>query len=82
MVGDAEVTDIEYNHLIDFCLRRPVSDYKVLRQSYIIHTTTLEAYRARVLELRIFINDVAASFPYPVYICKRITEIPKDETEQ
>ena len=82
MVGDAEVTDIEYNHLIDFCLRRPVSDYKVLRQSYIIHTTSLEAYRARILELRIFINDIAASFPYPVYICNRIIEIPKDETEQ
>ena len=82
MVGDADVTDIEYNHLIDFCLRRPVSDYKVLRQSYIIHTTSLEAYQARILELRIFINDIAASFPYPVYICERFTEIPKDETEQ
>ena len=82
MVGDADVTNIEYNHLIDFCLRRPVSDYKVLRQSYIIHTTSLEAYQARILELRIFINDIAASFPYPVYICERITEIPKDETEQ
>ena len=82
MVGDAEVTEIEYNHLIDFCLRRIVSDYKVLRQSYIIHITTLEAYRARVLELRILINDIAASFPYPVYICERITEIPKDKTEE
>lgn len=68
MIGDAAVTDTEYHHLIYFCFRRIVSDSKVLRQSYIIHTTTLEACRARFCELCILVNGIASSLTFRVYI--------------
>ena len=48
MTGDAEVTDTEHHQIIDFIVRRCSTDHKVFRQSYIIHTTTWESYRARI----------------------------------
>ena len=82
MVGDAELVETEYHCLIDFVIRKCGSDSKVLRHSFIVHTTTWEAYRSRVLDLRILISDIAASFTFPVYIRESITDIPDQVSEQ
>ena len=82
MTGDAEVTDTEHHQIIDFIVRRCSTDHKVFRQSYIIHTTTWESYRARILDLRILVNDISASFTFPVYIRESITDIPKEHMEE
>ena len=81
MVGDDSVVNAEYHHLFDFVLRRNITDSKVFRQSFIVTATTLEEYRARILDIRLLIADIAASFTSPVYICERITEIPTTEAE-
>ena len=82
MIGDAAVTDVEFHQLVDFIIRRCSSDHKVFRHAYIVHATSLEAYRAQLLDLRILINDIAASFAFPVYIRESITDIPKEHTEE
>ena len=81
MVGDDSVVNAEYHHLFDFVLRRNITDSKVFRQSFIVTATTFEEYRDRILDIRLLIADIAASFTYPVYICERITEIPTTEAE-
>ena len=81
MIGDAAVVDIDYHQLVDFIIRRS-SDHKVFRHAYVVHATSLEAYRAQLLDLRILINDIAASFAFPVYIRESITDIPKEHTEE
>ena len=82
MIGDAAVTDTEYHQLVDFIVRRCSSDHKVFRHAYIVHATSLEVYRAQLLDLRILVNDIAASFNFPVYIRESITDIPKQHTEE
>ena len=81
MVGDADLVNTEYHCLIDFVIRKCNTDSKVLRQSFIIHTTSWESYRSRVLDLRILISDIAASFSYPVYILESITDVPVEVKE-
>ena len=76
MVGDADLVNTEYHCLIDFVIQKCNTDSKVLRQSFIVHTTTWESYRSRILDLRILISDIAASFSYPVYIRESITDVP------
>ena len=82
MIGDAAVVDIDYHQLVDFIIRRCSSDHKVFRHAYVVHATSLEAYRAQLLDLRILVNDIAASFAFPVYIRESITDIPKEHTEE
>ena len=81
MVGDADLVNTEYHCLIDFVIRKCNTDSKVLRQSFIIHATSWESYRSRVLDLRILVSDIAASFTYPVYIRESITDVPTEIKE-
>ena len=82
IVGNADVLDSDFHCLVDFIIRRCHTDAKVFRRSFIIHTNTWEAYRARVLDLRILISDVAATFPFPVYIRESIIDVPAQATDQ
>ena len=82
MIGDSAVVDTDYHQLVDFIIRRCSSDQNVFRQAYVVHGTSLETYRAQLLDLRILISDIAASFTFPVYIRKSITDIPKEHSEE
>ena len=82
MVGDADLLDSGFHCLVDFIIRRCHTDAKVFRRSFIVHTNTWEAYRARVFDLRILISDVAATFPFPVYIRESIIDVPAETTDQ
>ena len=82
IVGNADVLDSDFHCLVDFIIRRCHTDAKVFRRSFIIHANTWEAYRARVFDLRILISDVAATFPFPVYIRESIIDVPAETTDQ